>query len=74
MFEKGQRVVKLIEGMGTETASIQEVAKINKKKNIVWIGDDYHEDDGVNAYFLDSGRAVANYIGGFRSRIVTLEE
>lgn len=80
MFKKGQRVVKLIRGGGTETASITKVVAVDKKRGLCST-DDSHvfkasdiEPDGVQTYRTIDGTAMANYIPGFSTRIVILEE
>lgn len=70
-FKKGQQVVKIITGGGTETASIQEITKV--KGDLLFLGDDF-SPDAVGAYRISDGRAAANYITGFSSRIVYLEQ
>ena len=74
MFKKGQRVVKLISGYGTETASIREVCRVNKKKGFVYLDQDDICDDGQNTYRLADGRANVCWVTGFSHRIVTLED
>lgn len=73
MFDKGDKVVKLLIGGGCETASIQEVQAVNKKKGLVFLGDD-RDPEGGQTYRLDDGRAVCSYIPGFSTRLVVLEE
>ena len=74
MFHKGQSVVKVISGAGTETASIQTVCKINKKKGFAYTDPDDICDDGQNTYRLADGRAHVCWIPGFSHRIIALEE
>ena len=73
-IKKGNKVVKILTGAGCETASIQEVAKVSVKKGLVYTDLDHIEDDGVSTFRISDGRAVANYISGFSSRLVVLEE
>lgn len=74
MFKKGQRVVKIISGFGTETASIQTVCKVDKRKGFVYTDPDDICDDGQNTYRLDDGRAAFCWITGFSHRIIILED
>lgn len=67
LFKKGQRVVKLLIGAGMETASIQEVEWVRKDK-VKLVDDEAHE------YSSDNGRVLIDYIPGFTSRIVILED
>lgn len=73
-FSKGQKVVKLIAGAGTETASIRTVEKVDKKKGFAYLDLDDVCDDGQNTYRLADGQANVCWIPGFSHRIVTLEE
>ena len=79
-MKKGDKVVKLIIGGGFETASIQTIAAADAKRGLVSL-DASHvfkpadiKLDGVSTYRIADGRATANYIPGFTSRIVELEE
>ena len=74
MFKKGDKVVQLLNGGGTTTASIQTVCKVNKKKSLAYLDPEHIEDDGVSTFNLDTGYAVCDYISGFTKRIVILEQ
>ena len=79
-LKKGDKVVKLILGGGMETACIQTIAGVCNKRKLISV-DSSHvktakdiEDDGVGVYRMSDGRAVADYIPGFTSRLVYLED
>jgi hypothetical protein len=75
MFKKGQKVVRVIYGAGTKTASIVTIGKVSRKKGIVWLDDqDDLSDESPSAYYLDDGLAVRNWITGFSSCLIILEE
>jgi hypothetical protein len=76
---KGEKVVKILSGGGIETASIQVVSAICQKRDLLSIDPDISKPkdiqaDGVQTYRLSDGRAAVNYINGFSSRLVDLEE
>lgn len=73
-LKKGQRVVRIINVFGSETASICEVAKVSKTKGLIYLDADDLTDDGVCTYRLEDGRAVRDYIAGCSSRLIMLEE
>lgn len=78
-LRKGDKVVKLLLGGGYETASLATVTAVDKKRGL-FSTDESHvsrasdiQADGVQTYRLEDGRASANYISGFSSRIVMFE-
>jgi hypothetical protein len=73
-FKKGRKVVKLIAGAGTETATIREVAKCAPTKGLVYLDADDTTDDGPNTYKIVNGHVNVWQMPGFHSRIVPLEE
>lgn len=73
-WKKGCRVVKLINVLGAETASIREVCKVNKRKGLVYCDPDDLCDDGQNTYRIADGVANVCWIPGCSHRIVPLEE
>jgi len=73
-WKKGEKVVKILSGGGTETASIREVFKVSPKKGYVYLDGDDMADDGQNTYRLETGLANVCWIPGFSHRIIPLEE
>ena len=73
-WKKNRQVVKLLSGAGTETASIRTVHKCDTRKGFVYLDADDMTDDGPNTYQIETGRANVNWIPGFSSRIVPVEE
>ena len=73
-WKKGRSVARLLCGAGTELASVREVAKVDKKKGIVFLDADDTAPDSPSAYRVADGTAVANWTMGFSSRIVPIEE
>lgn len=78
--KKGGSVVKLLNVGGIETASVQKVAAVDKKRGL-FSTDESHvskpsdiEADGVQTYRLDDGRAAVNYLSGCTSRIIQMEK
>jgi len=78
-IKKGDKVVKLLNIQGIETASIVTVAAVCKRRGLLST-DDSHvfkpkdiQEDGVGTYRLSDGQATANYITGCESRVVVLE-
>lgn len=74
MFKKNDKVVKIIIGGGVETASIKVVQAVDKKKGLVFLDSDDRDPEGVQTYRDSDGRAAADYIPGFTSRLIVLEE
>lgn len=66
-FKKGQKVVKVITGFGTKTASLDVVEKVSKGQ--VKLSRDEHL-----RYRNDDGREIDPVIAGFNSEIIPLEE
>lgn len=80
MFNKGDKVVKLMSIGGTETAALVTVVAVCKKRGLCST-DASHvkkasdiEADGVCTYRLADGQAVVNYIPGCSSRLIRFEE
>lgn len=79
-LKKGTKIVKVILIGGIETASIVEVAAVDKKRGLLSTDTEHVskpkdiEDDGVQTYRLLDGRANASYIPGCTSRLILLEE
>lgn len=71
-FEHLDLVVKIIEGGGTRTATLQRV-RLSDDKLTVFIGDATQPDD-VGAFDSRTGNARRNYIPGFRSYLVAFDE
>lgn len=70
-MKRGEIVVKILQGGGFRTASFAKIKAV--KKGIAYLGEGRKEDD-VNAYDSESGRSINNYIPGFSSSIVTLDD
>lgn len=66
MFEKNQRVVRIIAGYGTKTASIQRVEAV-RREGVKLV-------DISALYDKITGREIDPPIPGFYSEIVVLEE
>ena len=73
-FSKGMKVVKIINVFGVETASIQQVCAVNKRKGFVYTDEDDICDDGQNTYRDGDGTANVCWISGCHHRIVPIEE
>ena len=79
-LKKGSKLVKVLAVGGIETASIVEVAAVDKKRGLLSTDIEHVskpkdiENDGVQTYRLSDGRANANYIPGCTSRLIFLEE
>lgn len=71
-FEDLDLVVKIIEGGGTKTATLQRV-RLSDDKLTVFIGDATERDD-VGAFDALTGNACVNYIPGFKSYLVAFDE
>jgi len=67
-------VARLLRGAGAETASVCQVAKVDKKKGIVFLDADDTTPDSPSAYRVSDGTAMHNWIPGFSSRIVPIGE
>jgi len=75
MFKKGQKVVKVLYGMGFKTGSFQYVHGKNKNKGFISIKD---SEDGepwghydIHAYDTKTGLAFENNIDGFKTYILS---
>lgn len=64
-MKKGERIVLLLRGAGTETASIQTIESV--KKGVITL------DNEMGTFHLDGLRATENVIFGFSKRLVPLE-
>lgn len=73
-WKKGRQVVKLLSGAGTETATVRTVHKCDSRKGFVYLDADDMTDDGPNTYRIATGQANFNWLPGFSSRIVPVEE
>lgn len=74
-FKKGQLVAKVIAGGGFQTVTFAKVQKVNGGIGQVCSDDDMDEvDSSLRSFNLATGLAVENWIPGFNSRIVSLEE
>ena len=74
-FKKGQSVAKVIAGAGVQTVTFAKVQKVKGNIGQVCADDDMDEvDNSLRSFNLTTGLAVENWIPGFNSRIVSLEE
>ncbi len=79
LVKKGDKVVKLLNIFGLETASIAIIAAVDKKRGLCSTDVEHIsnpediEEDGAQTYVLEDGRALVNYIPGCSSRLVILE-
>lgn len=70
-MKKNELVIKVIEGGGVRTAAIRRVMRV--VKGVAYLGDATKPDD-VNAYDVKTGRAKVDYIPGFSSYLVQLDD
>lgn len=74
-FKKGQLVAKVIAGGGVQTVTFVKVQKVKGKIGQVCADDDMGEvDNPLRSFNLETGLAVENWIPGFNSRIILLDE
>lgn len=72
LFNDLDLVIKVIEGGGVRTATLQRV-RLSADKHTVFTGDATEPDD-VGAFDSRTGNARRNYIPGFRSYLVAFDE
>lgn len=72
--KKGDKVVKVLTGAGFRTASYQEVTGVRNHGQIILLNDETDVSAGVNAYNAITRQAVASYIPGFSTMLLTEEE
>ena len=77
--KRGDKIVKLININGMESAALATVAAVCKRRGLISTDENHVskakdiEDDGVCTYRVSDGRAAVNYIPGCSSRLVRLE-
>ena len=70
-MKKGQIVVKILDGAGFRTASFHKVKVV--KEGIIFLGEGRSNND-VSAYYVADGKAVNDYIPGFRTYLAELDD
>lgn len=65
MFEKNDKVIKIISVGGSLTATLQVVDSVKNNKVLLV--------DGVTEFYLDTGKQIENWIPGCTSYIVPLD-
>lgn len=66
-FKKGDKVVRVLRGAGTETASLSTIAKVAKGVATL-------TDSEWQKYLVATGESLEDPIPGFSTRIIKLEE
>ena len=69
--KKGDRVVKVLDIHGIATATIETIAKVSKKKMLIYLDADKIDDEGVATYRADNGRCVIDTYPSY-TRIIPL--
>lgn len=70
----GDKLAKIISGGGYKTASIVKVTGVRNNGLIILINDEEDESAGVNSFNAVTGQAVASYIPGFYSSLMTIKD
>jgi hypothetical protein len=72
--KKGDKLAKVIEGAGFKTASIVVVTGVKNHGRNILLNDEDDVASGVSSFNSVTGQAVANYIPGFRSYLMQIED
>lgn len=70
----GDQIVKVIIGGGFETCSIAEIEHVSEDTIYLKGCDGWYDRESLYAYNLHDGRSVNNFIPGFSSRLILLEQ
>lgn len=70
IWQAGDTVIKVIEGPNARTATLERIREV--RGGVVYLGDATELDD-VNAFREATGRAMVDYIPGFRSFLAALD-
>jgi len=73
MIARGDWVIKVIQGGGWRTATLQRIVSATADGATVFLGDASDVGD-VNAFWASTGGARRDYIPGFTSYLVPLDD